>query len=83
MATIVKLKESDRHAILIGVGYGIYKSTRPGLFFGNLVPEEQEGESQMAAVSTSTGDILWCRSEDLTVISVDGSKPEDLLKEYF
>ncbi len=83
MATIVKLKNSNRHAILVGVGYGMYKSARANAFLGDLFPTEQKGESQMAAVSTATGDILWCRSEDLEIVSIDGEKPSELLQQYF
>jgi hypothetical protein len=83
MATIVKLRNSDKHAILVGVGYGMYQSARPNAFFGDLLPNEQSGSSQMAAVSTATGEILWCKSEDLKIVSVDGQKPSQLLQTYF
>ena len=83
MATIVKLRNSDKHAVLVGVGYGIYQSARPNAFFGDLLPNEQSGESEMAAVATASGEILWCRSEDLTIVSIDGQEPHQVLQEYF
>ena len=83
MATIVKLKNSDQHAILVGVGYGMFKSARPNAFFGDILPKEHYGESEMAAVSTATGKILWCRTEYLKIVSVDGQKPADLLQPFF
>ena len=83
MATIVKLNNSDSHAILIGVGYGQFESSRPNAFFGNLIPSERSGKSEMAALSTATGDILWYPSEDLTIVSIDGKPPADHLQEYF
>lgn len=83
MATIVKLKGSDKHAILVGVGYGMYQSSRPNAFFGDWIPNEQSGASQMAAVSTASGDILWCPSEELEVVSVDGEAPSALLQPHF
>ena len=82
MATIVKLKNSDKHAVLVGVGYGMFKSARPNAFFGDLLPSEKSGESQMAAVSTASGDILWCSSSDLTIISIDGESPRKQLETY-
>ena len=82
MATIVKLKNSDKHAVLVGVGYGMFKSARPSAFFGDLLPSEKSGESQMAAVSTASGDILWCSSSDLTIISIDGESPRKQLEPY-
>jgi len=83
MATIVKLRDSDRHGILVGVGYGMFKSSRPGMFFGDLAPTEKSGDSQMAAISTATGEILWCPSKDLTIVSIDGKAPSDHLHSYF
>jgi len=83
MATIVKLKGKDLHAILLGVGYGMHKSARPSMIFGDLLPNETSGESMMAAVSSADGTILWCRSEDLEVVSVDGIAPSDILLPHF
>lgn len=82
MATIVKLRNSDKHAILVGVGYGMYESARPNAFFGDWLPSESSGSSQMAAVSTASGEILWCASEDLEVVSIDGQSPASLLQPY-
>ena len=83
MATIVKIRGKDYHAILLGVGYGMFEASRPGMIFGDLFPSEKSGESMMAAVSTSEGKILWCNSEDLEVVEVDGDKPSTLLSPYF
>ena len=83
MATIVKLRDSDRHGILVGVGYGMFKSSRPGMIFGDIAPNEKSGESEMAAVSTATGQILWCPSKDLTIVSIDGKAPSEHLQSYF
>jgi len=83
MATIVKLKNSDRHGILVGVGYGMFKSSRPGMIFGDVAPHENSGEAEMAAVSTASGDILWCPSNELTIVSIDGNAPSEHLSKYF
>lgn len=83
MATIVKLKNSDRHGILVGVGYGMFKSAKPNILFGDWMADEKSGESQMAAVSTATGEILWCSSSDLTIVEIDGKIPSDYLGKYF
>ena len=77
MASIVKLKGSGKRAILIGVGYGKSATSRTSSFLGTAV--EAAEESEMAAVSTQIGEILWCRSEDLTVVSIDGVTPAELL----
>jgi len=83
MATIVKLKGKEHHAVLLGVGYGMFQSARPGSLFGDMFPTEKSGESMMAAVSGADGKILWCSTEDLEVVSVDGSSPFDLLRPHF
>lgn len=83
MATIVKTKNSNVHGILVGVGFGMFATSKPGMFFGNLTSDEKSGQSEMAAVSTAEGEILWCETADLTIVSVDGEKPSALLKPYF
>lgn len=72
MATIVKLKATDTKFILIGTGYGAYKATRPSFFGGNLVPHEDEGTIQVAAVTNETGNIYWIPTEKLEVVEIDG-----------
>ena len=50
MATIVRSKQNGKKYILLGTGFGAYKATRPGVFFGNLIPEEEQGQIKMVAV---------------------------------
>jgi hypothetical protein len=50
MATIVQSKRDGKNYVLLGTGFGAYKATRPGVFFGNLIPDEDEGQITMAAV---------------------------------
>ena len=83
MATIVRLKNSDKHAVLVGVGYGMFKSASPNILFGDLLPSEKSGESHMAAVSTASGEILWWPSSDFTIVSIDGEAPRKHLEAYF
>ena len=82
MATIVKLKKTDEHAVLIGVGFGMYMAQKPSAIFGSWVSTEQRGDAAMAAVSTESGEIRWCKTEDLTVVSVDGKSPKAQLRKY-
>ncbi|WP_026894132.1 hypothetical protein [Clostridiisalibacter paucivorans] len=76
MTTLVTHIESQKNYILIGTGYGLYKSSRPGIFFGNLMPEEDEGQIAVAAVSDKEGNILWFPTNELRVIEIDGQKIE-------
>ena len=57
---------------LVGTGYGMYKSSRPGLLFGNLDPHEEEGAVGMVAVCDDYGVIKWFNSRSLRVIEIDG-----------
>lgn len=77
MATIVELKSTGQRAILIGVGYGKSATARTSAIWGSSV--ESSEECEMAAVSTHDGEILWCRSVDLKVVSIDGKAPAGLL----
>ena len=40
MAIIVRYKPNGENYVLLGTGFGAYKSTRPGVFFCNLLPND-------------------------------------------
>ena len=75
MATIVKHKDTGEKYVLLGTGFGAFKATRPGIFFGNLLPQEESGELTMVAVCDRDGRIGWIHSEELTVVEIDGMAP--------
>ena len=79
MAVIVKHTQSGQNYILLGTGFGAYKATRPSLFFGNLAPAEEQGQTTMVAVCNNQGQIGWIHSEELQVIEIDGKQPNELL----
>ena len=79
MAVIVKHTQSGQNYILLGTGFGAYKATRPSLFFGNLAPTEESGQTTMVAVCNKQGQIGWIHSEELQVVEIDGKKPNELL----
>ena len=79
MAVIVKHTQTGHNYILLGTGFGAYKATRPSLFFGNLAPTEESGQTTMVAVSNDQGQIGWIHSEELQVVEIDGKKPNELL----
>jgi len=85
MAVIVRLNYSgdglnkgDRF-ILLGAGYGAFKATRPGVFFGNLSPIEESSEIPMVLVCNASGETAWVKSSHLEVVSVDGVSPSEVL----
>ena len=79
MATIVTHKERGGQFILLGGGFGAYKSRVPGIVFGNLFPSEDKGEILVALLCDSRGQLGWGHTHDLEVLSVDGVAPADLL----
>lgn len=78
MTIIVKHKKSQNHYILIGTGFGIYQSARPNALL-SIFTTKEEDFFRLIAVSDRNGTIKWFESEDLTVVKIDGKKPQDLL----
>ncbi len=78
MATIVEHKETGKRYIVMGTGFGIYKSARNNAFFQWAVVEEEDNY-HLVAVCDRKGNIKWFYSEDLVVVEVDGGKPSDLV----
>ncbi|MGJ8724126.1 MAG: hypothetical protein ACSHYB_06180 [Roseibacillus sp.] len=82
MATIVKLRDSHHHAILLGTGYGMYHSSRGSALFGDWAPSVKEGESHLACVAAADGTILWWPTQDFEVISIDEQTPAEILAPF-
>lgn len=78
MATIVLHRKSGRRFVLLGTGFGAYKSARPSVFGGNLFPREEEGRMPLAAVCDKNGLIEWFYTDELIVEEVDGQKVADI-----
>lgn len=72
MATIVVHKRSGLRYVLIGTGYGAYKSQMPSVFGGSMFPREETGEIPLAAVTDREGNIKWILTDELIVTEVDG-----------
>ncbi len=79
MATKVRYKANDQVYILMGVGYGAHRATRPSPFLGNLVPTVDDAQMEMIAVCDGTGTVYWASSDDVEAIEVDGQTPRELL----
>jgi hypothetical protein len=72
MAVIVEHKQTRRHYYLIGTGFGMYRSSRPGYWGGALAPVEEEGQKSLVAVCDANGTIGWFDCDDVRVVEVDG-----------
>ncbi|MCM8535943.1 MAG: hypothetical protein NE334_08405 [Lentisphaeraceae bacterium] len=80
MATIVKHIETGKNLILIGCGFGAFKagySNSSGFLL--TTTKTDSGELPMLALAFPNGEIHWCESKDVEVISIDGQSPKDIL----
>ena len=78
MAIIVENKETKERFLLAGSGYGLAQSTRPGLFFGNLLPEEMEAQAPMVCLADADGDLAWVVCDQVRIVEVDGEPLDSL-----
>lgn len=78
MPIVVEHRKTLKKFILLGVGYGTYKATRPSFIGGNLFPNEEEGETRVVAVCDKNGNIIWFSPNKLRVVEIDGIKLEKL-----
>ena len=79
MATIVRKNSTDETFVLLGTGFGAYKVTKPHWFYGESSSEEESDILPVVMVSDADGNVLWLAADDVTVVSVDGSKPGELI----
>ena len=81
MAVIVKTLDTQKRYILLGTGYGSYQALKPNWFFGNLVADKTEGMHPVAALCDRDGSIGWTYSRNMTVESIDGATPAQILED--
>lgn len=81
MATLVQYAENGKTYVFIGAGFAASMIAQDLGIFGTLMGDRSEKGARypMAAVADGVGRIHWVRTTDLTVVSVDGSPPADLL----
>ena len=78
MATIVKHNTTGKNYCLLGTGFGVFQSSKPNMFLGNLMADVKEGQFAMICVCNSAGKIYWIDADDITVVSVDGQNVGEL-----
>ncbi|MDE0013745.1 MAG: hypothetical protein OXU36_21570 [Candidatus Poribacteria bacterium] len=69
MTTIVKHKEMGKRYCLLGAGFGIFQSSKPNIFLGNLMADVEEGEYALVCVCNSKREIFWLEATQVTVNS--------------
>ncbi|MEO0415425.1 MAG: hypothetical protein AAF226_10795 [Verrucomicrobiota bacterium] len=82
MATVVRHNTSGNHFVLVGVGFGMYRTARPNAFFGEILPTEDGGEAGMVALCLPNGEIKWANHSEVTVVSIDGRSPQELVDPF-
>ena len=81
LVTIVKHKKTGKKYVLIGTGFGMFKTVRASMWGGNLSPQLQSGEKTVVAVADREGAIKWIDSGSLRVLEIDGRSLEDIYSE--
>lgn len=81
MATIVQNDLNGKVYVLLGVGYGEAKASRPHPVV-DIATQTFSSESMMVAVADVDGEISWVPSFQLSVVSVDGKSCRDLISEF-
>ncbi len=79
MAVFVRHKESGKRFLLVGAGFGAWASARPDRILGNILPAEEKGTLPRVAICDAEGNIEWVRSDEVSVVEIDGATPADLL----
>jgi hypothetical protein len=79
MATIVRLKSADKHFIVLGAGFGMFRTASASPVLGGLFPHKKGGEEELLAVTDEEGHAGFLPIGDVVVVSVDGESPADIL----
>ncbi|MBF4691964.1 hypothetical protein [Fusibacter ferrireducens] len=78
MAIILEHRITREKYILLGAGLGMFRSSRPGVFAGNLNPVVEEGREEVISVCDIEGEIIFIDRAELKVIEVDGKKINEI-----
>ncbi len=81
MATVVEHNQTGKRYYLLGAGFGVFQSSKPNMFLGNLMADVEDGEYALVCVCNSQGEILWLDATQVTVVSIDGQTLQELATE--
>ena len=79
MSTIVERNSDGHRFILLGAGFGAWRSETPHLLFGNWSPNRNDGTHEVLCVCDAEGTIGWLHVSEARVVSVSGQDPGGLL----
>ena len=81
LLTIVKQIANDKKFILIGTGFGAFKTSNPSTFRVNRLPKPDEGVIPMVAVCDENGEIKWMKTNEIKIVNIDGNSPINILND--
>ena len=79
MAIIVHHVGLKSDFVLVGSGFGAYRSTQKLSILAGFLAEEQYGEFPAVLLCDAEGLLRWAKSTDVEVVSIDGRSPDELL----
>lgn len=80
MATVVWHEKSQGKFVVLGAGFGATEVTKAHWLVGEDHVKRTSQQHTLICVADAYNKVGWIQSNELTVISVDGYSPADLLK---
>jgi len=81
LLTIVNQIATNKNFILIGTGFGAFKTSNPSTFRVNRPPKADEGVIPMVAVCDENGQIKWMKTNEIKIVNIDGNLPINILND--
>jgi len=79
MAIICRHITSGKQYVVLGAGYGVFQTSHPSVLLGSVQPKKQSGDMQAIAVCDDSGHVSWFKPDDISIESIDGKKPKEIL----
>lgn len=79
MLTLVRHRENRGLFAVVGAGFGMSATARPGFIGGNLFPAEERAERSVVFVCDRHGTLGSFLMEELEIVLVDGVTPAEAI----
>ncbi len=77
MAIIIKKKNGAEKYIMLGSGFGMFRSQKPNWLLGNLAADTESGGARIICACDEKGEMVWLNAEEYQVYSIDGLSPSE------
>lgn len=81
MAIVVTHKQKGGRFVVLGANFSRWKTARGHALLGDWLPVHEEGAARVLTVCGANGVIQFGNADEFTVVSIDGTTPQDLLGE--